>query len=242
MWWVLAVLGACDRDTSPTVLRVAAASSLRELVTDSEAAFCATAGAAAIVASFDASSTLARQIQAGAAIDVFLAADQATVTRVAEHLVPGSEVVFLRNRLVVVGAADLVNPPRNAADLGAMQGRLALAAPAVPAGRYARTWLSARGVLPRLERKIVNADNVRAALALVESGAAAAAVVYATDARIAKRARVLFEVALDEDPGVVHVAAAVRGGREPLASAFLLWLGSEAFLTLAKQRGFLPPR
>ena len=112
----------------------------------------------------------------------------------------------------------------------------------MPAGRYARAWLAARELLAPLQPKIVSADNVRAALALVESGAAAAAIVYATDARIARRARLLFAVPAAEDPGVVYVAAAVRAGNEQAAAAFLGWLGSAEFLAAATQRGFLPPR
>lgn len=234
-------LAACRPAPQPTVLRVAAAASLRELINDGEGDWLRRGGTARLVVSFDASSTLARQIQAGAGFDVFLSADQVTVTRVAGDLVPGTQRVFLRNRLVVVGAADLSVLPRSAADLPDLSGKLALAGPAVPAGRYAREWLEATGVLARLEAKIVSADNVRGALAMVESGAAAAAVVYATDARVAHRARVLFAVPADDDPGVVYVAAAVRGGREHVAADFLQWLGSAGFRALAEQHGFLSP-
>jgi molybdate transport system substrate-binding protein len=237
----LVVLAACGTDAARQTLRVAAASSLRELVTEGEAAFAGSAGGTALVVACAASSTLARQIEAGAEFDVFLSADHETITRIAPHLVPESWFVFLRNRLVVVGAAQRDDLPQDAKGLVQLPGKLALAGPAVPAGRYARTWLAQRGLLARLEPNIISADNVRAALALVESGAAAAAVVYATDARVAQRARVLFAVPDAEDPGVRYVAAAVQGGRGENAMTYLRWLSSATFLDSARARGFLPP-
>jgi molybdate transport system substrate-binding protein len=235
-------LAACEGRAMPESLRVAAAASLRELVTEAGAAFAKAPGGLPIAASFDASSTLARQIRAGAAFDVFLSADRDTATRIRDHLVAGSEVTFLRNALVVIGAPDLADAPQAAADLLRLRGKLALAGPAVPAGVYARAWLRGRGLLAGLEGKVVSADNVRAAVALVESGAADAGVVYATDARICKRARLLFEVSAAEDPGVAYVAAAVRGGAEAVAGRYLRWLGSADFQEMAQRHGFLPPK
>jgi len=231
---------ACGR-RAPESLRVAAAASLRELVAETGAAFAQRPGGLPVTASFDASSTLARQIEAGAAFDVLLSADRDTVARIRGHLVAGSEGTFLRNGLVVIGAPGLTDAPQTAADLTRLRGKLALAGPAVPAGKYARAWLQARGLLGELEGRIVSADNVRAAVALVESGVADAAVVYATDARICKRARLLFPIPADEDPGVEYVAAAVRGGNEVAAASYLRWLASAEFLEAAQRLGFLPP-
>src|SRR6185436_18332290 len=104
--------------------------------------------------------------------------------------------------------------------------------------KYARAWLAKAGQLDALASKIVNGDDVRATLALAESGAADAAVVYATDARIAKSARVAFQVPPEQDPGVVYVAAAVAGAKSPLAAEYVKWLRSSEFQQAAAALGF----
>src|SRR3546814_4696341 len=66
-------------------------------------------------------------------------------------------------------------------------GRLALADPdAVPAGKYAKAALTHLGVWRGVAAKVAPAENVRAAMALVERGAAPLGIVYATDARASK--------------------------------------------------------
>jgi molybdate transport system substrate-binding protein len=119
---------------------------------------------------------------------------------------------------------------------------LALAAPPVPAGRYAREYLSRVGLLDELEPRIVNADNVRAALAMVESGAADCALVYLSDARAAPSAQLLWTATAANNPDIVYVAAALSRSASPWADAYLDWLGSEAFMEAAESRGFLRPR
>src|SRR5207248_7801439 len=95
-------------------------------------------------------------------------------------------VPLLANTLVVVSD----RPMTSLRDLLACE-RVAIGDPsAVPAGVYAREALQRAGLWDALQPRIVPCENVRAALAAVESGAAEAAIVYATDARLAKRARV----------------------------------------------------
>lgn len=240
---LLASSFGCHRDAArPERLAVAAASSLRELVEGTRDAFEASRPGVALVASFDASSSLARQIEAGAEFDVFLSADAATVERVRGHAELASIAPFLENRLVVVARAGLTSPPGDARALGAFEGRLALAGPAVPAGKYARAYLERKGLLAALDRRVVNADSVRGALALVESGAADLSIVYETDARIARSARRAFSVPKADDPGVVYMACSLAGARdEDAAAAYLLFLSSETFRRAALDAGFLLP-
>jgi molybdate transport system substrate-binding protein len=232
----------CRRDSAPAAaaeLRVAAAASLRELLAAANPSFAATHGDVKITVSFGASSTLARQIEAAAGYDCFLSADAGNVDRLAGRLVASTRAEFLRNEIVVVARTGLTPLPADAAGLAKLPGRLALAAEAVPAGRYARAWLEKRGQLELLQPKIVNGEDVRATLALVESGAADAAIVYATDALVATSAQVAFRVPRSEDPGVVYVAAAVAGATSPLASDYVAWLRSAEFQREAVKLGFL---
>jgi molybdate transport system substrate-binding protein len=188
--------------------------------------------------SFGASSDLARQIQSGAPADIFFSADAARMDAVekAGLVRRGDRRKFLSNRLAVVVPADSTRKVSGPRDLLQFP-RIALADPAaVPAGIYAKKWLEAAGVWKDVEGRVVPTLDVRAALAAVESRAIGAAVVYATDARISKKVRTVFETA--GDPPILYsvapMARARRAAREFVT--FLEGPGAEAVFTRA---GFL---
>jgi molybdate transport system substrate-binding protein len=141
--------------------------------------------------------------------------------------------VFLRNRLA------LLAPHGTSADPSALPAgaKIAVAGPEVPAGRIWREYLSAKGLLGELEPRFANADNVRAVLGLFEAGAADYALVYATDARAARREHATWVP--EDGPPVEYVAAAV-GTPSADARAYLDWLHSDAFAAVARDLGFDP--
>lgn len=223
-------------------LTVAAASSLRELLEQTAPQYQAAHPGTTVHLSFDASSALSRQIESGAAFDAFLSADAENVERVRGALVAGSIRPFLSNTLVMVARSDMSDPAATPEDLRGRGGKIAVAAPAVPAGKYARAYLTQKGLLADLEPRFVNGDNVRATLSLVESGAADYAFVYATDARIAEDAAQVWQAPAEDDPGIRYVAAAVNGPHAAAAGAYVAWLNSAEFQQAAAALGFLPPR
>ena len=147
--------------------------------------------------SYAGSSALARQIEAGAPADVFVSANVDWMDELGERGLtePGSRRDLLSNRLVLVGpagAAPLALEP--GLDLAALLdgGRLAMAlVDAVPAGLYGREALRSLGLWGAVEPRVAQAENVRAALALVARGEAPLGVVYASDARAEPRVAVV---------------------------------------------------
>lgn len=232
------VAAGCERSPPPAPLTIGAASSLKELCESTAAAFEATHPGTKLKFSFDASSTLSRQIEAGGPFACLLSADAANVDRLAAKVDAATRVKFLSNRLVVVVRPDLPTKITSAESLKDLPGKLALGGEAVPVGKYARAWLTKKGLLDALQPKIVSADNVRAALALVEAGAADAAIVYATDAKVATKAKLAFEVPSADDPGPEYVAAAVAGAPAP-ARDYVEWLLSAEFQDAAARLGFV---
>jgi molybdate transport system substrate-binding protein len=106
--------------------------------------------------------------------------------------------------------------------------RIAIPIAAVPLGAYAREWLQGRGLLDALAARIVPTPHARATLVAVENRHVDAAIVYATDARRARGARIAFEIPESEQPAIRYSAVAVAGSREPaLAADFLAYLRSE---------------
>jgi molybdate transport system substrate-binding protein len=120
--------------------------------------------------------------------------------------------------------------------------RIALPAAAVPLGHYAREWLGSLGLLAALEPRLVTTEHARATLAAVDGGHAEAGIVYATDAREARSARVAFTPPDAEQPRIVYVAAALLGARAPaLAEAFVTALRGEPARHDLETAGFAPP-
>lgn len=196
--------------------------------------------------SFAASSLLAKQIEAGTKADVFVSADEEWMDYLsARKLIRAStRVDVAANRLVLVAPADstvqLKIAPHFplAAALGA--GRLATGDPAsVPVGRYAQAALTKLGVWASVERKIAGAENVRTALAFVSRGEAPLGIVYATDAKIDPKVRVVDTFPPDSHAPITYPAAVVESAR-PGADAFVRFLASADAQAVFARYGFLP--
>lgn len=156
-----------------TEITVFAAASLTDGLKQTAAAYEKKSGNK-IIFNFGASSTLARQIEAGAPADIFFSADEAQMDTLARRglIDPTTRRDRLGNSLVVVVPRDSVLQIRSADDLtNVVVKRIALADPqAVPAGVYAKAWLGKLHLWPAVEPKVIPTENVRAALAAVASG------------------------------------------------------------------------
>src|SRR5688572_18319167 len=200
----LAFQPAASAQRRPDVL-VSAATSLTDVLQRVAAAY-EVRTAARVVLNFGASNTLARQIEAGAPVDLFISADAAQMDAVRARIVAATRVDLLSNQLAVAVPDDRPRAIRSARDLAdpAIR-RVAIGDPAaVPAGVYARQYLQRAGVWPLIEPKVVPAGSVRLALAAIENGAADAAIVYRTDVAAARRARLAFVVPEADAPRIVY--------------------------------------
>jgi molybdate transport system substrate-binding protein len=225
------------------VLRVAAAASLRESAEEIGARFGVVDAATRVELTFGASSELAAQLSAGAPIDVLLSADEA-IPRALEAEGLGTDLrPFAGNRLVVVASAAVADRVKQPGDLaGDAVRHLALPAPVVPIGHYAREWLTRAGLLQGVEPRIVQTENVRATLAAVDAGNADAAIVYATDARVATSARLAFEIPDAEQPRILYVALRASATKQrEAAQRFLSFLTSADSAGVLQQAGFTTP-
>ena len=235
---------AIAQQRGPVVL---AAASLQESLTDAANAWAAK-GHAKPVLSFAASSALARQVIAGAPADLFLSADEEWMDAVAKAglLRPGTRTTLLGNRLVLIAPASSrvrLTPARGfplAKALGT--GRFALADPdAVPAGKYAKAALTALGVWAGVAAKVAPAENVRAAMALVERGAAPLGIVYATDARASKTVRIVGTFPAGSHPPIRYPVALLKASRNKDAAGFRAFLLSKQGRTIFARHGFSAP-
>ena len=234
----LLVLWLAQGGSAP--ITVSAAVSLTEALEEVAAASRA-AGGPAVTFNFAGSNVLARQIVNGAPVDVFISADdtQMDVVERAGLVAAGTRAGVAGNRLVLV--ADARSPVTSVEDLGAATvRRIAIGDPAaVPAGVYARSYLERIGQWTRLEPKIVPSANVRAALTAVQNGSVDVAFVYATDARLAPRLKVVTTITGAAAPRIVYPGCVVKTTRQPAAAAqFLQFLRTTAALAILQRHGF----
>ena len=203
-------------------------------------------GHAPPVLSFAASSALARQIERGAPADLFLSANQAWMDELDRQglLRAGSHGPLLGNALVLVAprrggaqSVDLGDPAGFIAALGS--GPLAMGDPdAVPAGSYGRAALQSLGLWRAVEARVARADNVRAALALVERGEAPLGVVYASDAQASPAVRVVASFPEASHPPIRYPLAVLAASTHADAGDFALYLASDEAAAIFARHGF----
>lgn len=198
----------------------------------------------AVKFSFAASSTLARQIEAGAPADVFISADAdwADYLQRRNLLKPGTRINLLSNRLVLIAPMDSKIQVKIAPGLsltGALgTGRLSIGDPdSVPAGKYARAALTALGAWNGVADKLVLGDSVRSTLAFVSQGNAPLGIVYQTDALIDKKVRIVGAFPVNTHPEIVYPLALTSVAR-PEAGSFAAYLRSASAQSTFKKYGF----
>jgi len=199
-----------------------------------------------VVLSFAGSGTLARQIAAGAPVDVFVSADEAWMTYLADQGVVDPDAVYpvASNRLVLVQPTADQKPdgdPFSKALVTSLlgEGRMAMADPeTVPAGRYGKAALENTGLWSVVGRSVAPMENVRIALTAVSRGDLPLGLVYASDAEVAPDVRILAVFPETSHPEIRYPAAALNQGNAP-ASAFVEFMKSSAGEKAFKAAGFL---
>jgi molybdate transport system substrate-binding protein len=196
-----------------------------------------------IVFNFGASSLLARQIIERAPADIFFSADEAKMDDLQKAGLIATETRrdLLSNSLVIVVPNDSKLTIASPDELLTKAQKIAIANPrAVAAGIYTKEYLSGLGLWDKLESKMVPTENVRAALAAVESGNVEAGFVYKTDANISKKVRIAFTVPVEKGPAITYPIAILKGAEDKnAAEGFLRYVESESARTLFERYGFI---
>jgi len=218
-------------------ITIFAAASLKNALDRAAADYAKETGAPATKISYAASSALARQIEQGAPADLYISADTDWMDYLAQKnlIKGGTRVDLFTNHLALIAPKDStvkLTVKRGfplARALGA--GRLAMAGPEVPAGKYGEAALMALGVWDQVRDRTARGENVRAALQFVARGEAPLGIVYDTDALTEPRVKIVGLFPESSHPKIVYPGAAVTAN--PQATAFLDWLhgpkGAAAF-------------
>jgi len=224
------------------LLTISSAASLTESIQEIEAAYRHDHPGVQVRNNFGSSGTLAREIEQGAPVDVFLSAAAKPMDELQARglIAAGSRRDLLRNALVLIVPSDSkVGSFQQLTDRSVRI--IALGDPgSVPAGQYGQETLSSMHLLDQLRSKIVLGKDVRQVLTYVETGNADAGIVYATDARSTARVRVVaIAPESTHSPIVYPVAAIANGQNEAAARAFVGYLSSATARAIFVRHGFL---
>ena len=254
--------GAAAAEASPVAMDVAfpegggeltvfAAASLTDAFGQMESDLEAANPGLAITYNFAGSQALVTQLSEGAEADVFASANNAQMQAAIDNgSISEEPVTFVRNRLAIVTPADNPAGMDAPADLGNPDLRLVLAQAEVPVGRYSRESICAMGqdsatygddFVNRVASNIVSEEeDVRDVLAKVQLGEADAGMVYVSDADIAGDDVQIIDIPDDVNIVATYPIAAVAGGDQALADAFIAYvLGADGQATLGEY-GFEP--
>ena len=237
---IAALLTGCQTAGRPT-LTLSIAASLQDALLEVESSYQHDRGAVNFRNNFGSSGTLAREIEQGAPVDAILSAGTKPMDdlQVKGLLLPGTRTNLLRNSLVLIAPQD--SKLKGFDDLTSPAVRLlALGDPAsVPAGQYGRETLNAFRLYDKLQSRIVLGKDVRQVLTYVETGNADAGLVYATDAKVSTKVRVVAVAPESTHDSIVYPMAIVAGSRNQNAARdFSAYLTSPAARAIFVKHGF----
>jgi molybdate transport system substrate-binding protein len=241
---LVAGLGAPTQADEPIL--VYAAASMTNVV-EEIVGLCGSVQPVSIKTSFAASSVLAKQIEHGAEAAVFLSANSAWMDYL-EHrdmLANDTRHRLAGNSLVIIAPASSP-PPENLVPVKVLAtlpagGRVAMGDPDhVPAGIYAKAALEHIHAWEGIRERVARTANVRAALALVETGAVSLGIVYATDALASRRVRVVAGFPPESNPPIVYETALLREHDTPAARRLYACMRGAGAARILERHGFLP--
>jgi len=248
--WIAAVLAASMMASvaQAAPVTVFAAASLKNALDEVGAQYAKTGGDARF--SYAASSAIARQIEQGAPADIYVSADSDWMNYLADRklIVASSRKDLLTNNLALIAPADSKVALKIGKGMPLVKalgdGRLAVAGPDVPAGKYAKASLSALGVWDSVSGQMAQAENVRMALQYVARGESPLGIVYDTDAKVEPKVRIVGLFPAGTHPKIVYPVALVAGSKNPEAAKFLAYLSGPQAAAVFRKYGFtvLPRR
>lgn len=237
---LMLVLPACG--APPATLTVSAAASLENALSPIADAYTRLHPHTKIEFNFGGSGSLARQIEEGAPVDIFLSASPQPMARLASRglLLDGTRRDLLRGEIVLIVPRSGVDIQSFDALAGPRVKLIAMGDPAsVPAGDYGKQVLTSLGLWSRVKSKLIFAKDVRQVLSYVETGNADAGLVYATDARESSTVRVAAAAPESSHAPVVYPVAVLRHTRDAVAARdFVAFLSGPEARAVFVSQGF----
>jgi molybdate transport system substrate-binding protein len=237
-------LAACGDDItsggssgSANEIKVFAAASLTAAFTELGQQYTSANGGTKVTFNFAGSQALATQIQQAAPADVFASADLTNMDKVKDLV--GTPQNYASNLLQIVVEKGNPKGVKTLDDLANPDLKVVLAAPDVPAGKYAAEALNTAKVTVK---PVSEEDNVKAVVTKVSLGEADAGIVYVTDVTAGGDKVQGVDIPKDQNVTATYPIASVKAGKaQDKAQAFMDLVLSDQGQQVLKQYGFLPP-
>ena len=243
-----ALITACKISTpnnqvSPTItLTVSAAASLQDAMQEIERLYEQQLPDINIVYNFGSSGSLQYQIEQGAPVDIFISAapKQMNILEKKGLLLENTRKNWLKNQIVLI-------TPKADNNIASFQDltknnvqKIAIGNPeSVPAGQYAKEALESFNLSDKLTSKFVFAKDVRQVLFYVETGNVDGGLVYATDAKISERVKVVATAPENSHSPIIYPVAVIRNSQHPEeAKAFIQFLFGKSAQEVFEKYGF----
>jgi molybdate transport system substrate-binding protein len=220
--------------SAATTLHVLAASSLNEAFTEIGAAFEKEHPGVKVVFDFAGSQDLVAHVEQGAPADVIATADTTSMERLSGET--SAPHVFATNELAIAVAPDDPFGITGLASLSDPGLKVVLAAPEVPAGRYAEQVLARASVSVK---PVSLEESVKGVVTKVSLGEADAGIVYASD--VSAAAGAIGGVAIPAEQNVVAtypIARLKAAGSTFVADQFIEYVLSPAGQRTLQDFGF----
>lgn len=245
MVFALAFMQVSAAAPAPKVetITVSAAASLKDSLTEIQKQFEADNKNIQLQFNFGASGTLSKQIQEGAPVDLFMAADTKSVADLdAKNLVVKKSIKnLLANEIVLLVHKDYKDRIKSLNDLSKEGARnIALGTPeSVPAGAYAKESLTYYNLWPTVSGKVVYGKDVKQVMTYVESGNAMAGIVYSTDAKLAKNSVVAQVIPAASHKPILYASAVISNSKHQVAAQKALdYMSQSKAQEIFKKYGF----
>ncbi|ARD28982.1 molybdate ABC transporter substrate-binding protein [Acinetobacter lactucae] len=192
--------------------------------------------------SYAGSSTLAKQIEAGAPADIFISADTQWMDYLQNKklIVANNRINLLGNRLVIItpkGQSLSVKLDKTIDPNKVFTGKICTGdTKSVPVGKYAKQAFTNLGWWSRIEPKLVETEDVRAALNFVARGECQVGIVYATDAAISKNVKVAGVFPENTHSPITYPIGIIK--KNPNSTKFYQFLQSNQAKTVFRKYGF----
>lgn len=231
------------KKAEPVELHVAAAASLTDVMQEMAARYEKEHPEVKLVFNFGSSGALQQAIQNGGQTDLFFSAAQKQMNALEKDglLAEGTRKDLLLNEVVLIVPADGGKAISDFQQLTAADiQHIALGEPkGVPVGQYSEEVFTKLGILDAVKAKAVYGSDVRQVLSWVESGEADCGVVYATDAAISKKVKVVAKAPAGSHKPVVYPAAVLKDARQmEKAKDFLSYVSNDESKKLFAKYGF----
>lgn len=235
--------GTAEKSAEPVELHVSAAASLTNAMNELAELYAKDNPNVKIIFNFGSSGALQQAIENGGETDLFYSAAQKQMNALEEkgELAEGTRKNLLENAVVLIVPSDSTKDIKSYEDVATDKvQKIALGEPkGVPVGQYSEEIFTNLNILDAVKAKAVYGSDVRQVLAWTESGEVDCGVVYATDAAISDKVKVICAAPEGTHKPVIYPAAAIKSSKNlDAAKKFLDFTGSDAAKKVFEKYGF----